>query len=293
MTINEAKSSTLKKILKVGEDVLVTHTGDSENPQLKSSTAVGAVNSNHEFVMVAEADLEQALPPEPKELANNVVCLAELLRIDTKDKNIETLIQEIESIANNPTKSILPNADINNNLLGWTAITDKGNDATNGAVLPTDDVNRHGKSSEDEEFDLLSDDSPYIKSMEKHPAIYDETLKNIFCKGTAEAYYVKSMVNAKPCPGCKQKMYLNVVCLKKNDAKISIPPEMIAEFKDFKANIKDKTPKDAQALLNRYKNLVMSKFSVNIGPVFHAVVDAWQLVLDGHLDKQNTRSHNG
>jgi hypothetical protein len=65
---------------------------------------------------------------------------------------------------------------------------------------------------------------------------------------------------------------------------ISIPPEMIAEFEDFKVNIKDKTPQDAQALLNRYKNLT-SKFSVNIGPIFHAVVDAWQLVLDGHLDK--------
>jgi hypothetical protein len=50
MTINEAKSSALKKILKVGEDVLVTHRGDSENPRLKSSTAVGAVNSNQEFV---------------------------------------------------------------------------------------------------------------------------------------------------------------------------------------------------------------------------------------------------
>jgi hypothetical protein len=44
MTINEAKRSALKKILKVGEDVLVTHIGDSENPRLKSSTAVGAVN---------------------------------------------------------------------------------------------------------------------------------------------------------------------------------------------------------------------------------------------------------
>jgi hypothetical protein len=80
------------------------------------------------------------------------------------------------------------------------------------------------------------------------------------------------------------KMYLNVVCLKENNAKISIPPEMIAEFKDFKANIKDKTPDDAQALLNRYKNL-MSEFSVNVGPVFHADNDAWQQVLDGHLDK--------
>jgi hypothetical protein len=43
MTINEAKSSALKKILKVGED--------SENPRLKSSTTVGAVNSNQEFVI--------------------------------------------------------------------------------------------------------------------------------------------------------------------------------------------------------------------------------------------------
>jgi hypothetical protein len=50
MTINAAKSSALKKILKVGEDVLVTHKGDSENPRLKSSTTVGAVNSNQEFV---------------------------------------------------------------------------------------------------------------------------------------------------------------------------------------------------------------------------------------------------
>jgi hypothetical protein len=50
MTINEAKSSALKKILKAGENVLVTHTGDSENPRLKSSTTVGAVNSDQEFV---------------------------------------------------------------------------------------------------------------------------------------------------------------------------------------------------------------------------------------------------
>jgi hypothetical protein len=55
MTINEAKSSALKKILKVGEDVLVTHTGDSENPRLKSSTAVGAGNSNQEFVIKISA----------------------------------------------------------------------------------------------------------------------------------------------------------------------------------------------------------------------------------------------
>jgi hypothetical protein len=188
--------------------------------------------------MVAEADLEQALPPGPEDLANNVVCLAESLRINTKDKNIETLIQEIESITDKPTESI-PTTDVNNNLLGWTAVTVKGNDATNRAIPPTHDDNWHGKSSEDEEFDLLSDDSPYIKLMEKHPAI-DETLKNIFCKGTVEAYYAKGMVNAKAHPGRKQKMYLNVVCLKRNDAKISIPPEMIAEFEVFKANIKDK-----------------------------------------------------
>jgi hypothetical protein len=54
MTINKVKRSTRKKILKVGEDVLVTHTGDSENPRLKSSTTVGAVNYNQEFIMVAE-----------------------------------------------------------------------------------------------------------------------------------------------------------------------------------------------------------------------------------------------
>jgi hypothetical protein len=50
MTINTAKSSALKKILKVGEEGLVTHVGDSENPRLKSSTTVGAGNSNQEFV---------------------------------------------------------------------------------------------------------------------------------------------------------------------------------------------------------------------------------------------------
>jgi hypothetical protein len=50
MTINAAKSSALKKILKVGEEGLVTHVGDSENPRLKSSTTVGAGNSNQEFV---------------------------------------------------------------------------------------------------------------------------------------------------------------------------------------------------------------------------------------------------
>jgi hypothetical protein len=54
MTINEANSSAPKKILKVGEDVLLTHKGDSENLRLKSSTTVGAVNSNQEFIMVAE-----------------------------------------------------------------------------------------------------------------------------------------------------------------------------------------------------------------------------------------------
>jgi hypothetical protein len=36
-----------------------------------------------------------------------------------------------------------------------TAVTVKGNDITNGAVLPSEDVNRPGKSSEDEELDLL------------------------------------------------------------------------------------------------------------------------------------------
>jgi hypothetical protein len=162
MTINEAKSSALKMILKVGEDVLVTHTGDSENPRLKSSTAVGAMNSNEEFIMVAEVDLEQALTPDPEELANNAVCLAESLQIDTKKdkKNIETLIQEIESITDNPTKSI-PTTDVANNLLGWTAITVKGNHATNGAVLPSDDVNQHGKSSEDNNPNPLPESMVY------------------------------------------------------------------------------------------------------------------------------------
>jgi hypothetical protein len=95
MTINKAKSSDLKKILKISEDVLVTHKGDSENPRLKSSTAVGAMNSNQEFIMVAEADLEQALPPQPEELADNVVCLAESLQINTKDKNIEPSFRKL------------------------------------------------------------------------------------------------------------------------------------------------------------------------------------------------------
>jgi hypothetical protein len=35
MTINAYKSTALKKILKVGEDDLVTHKGDSNNPGLK------------------------------------------------------------------------------------------------------------------------------------------------------------------------------------------------------------------------------------------------------------------
>jgi hypothetical protein len=59
MTINEAKSSALKKILKVGEDVLMTHTGDSENPRLKSSTTVGAMNSNQEFVKPRDIPLKR------------------------------------------------------------------------------------------------------------------------------------------------------------------------------------------------------------------------------------------
>jgi hypothetical protein len=44
MTINKDKSSAFKKILKVGEDILVTHKGDSENPLLTSSTSLGAVD---------------------------------------------------------------------------------------------------------------------------------------------------------------------------------------------------------------------------------------------------------
>jgi hypothetical protein len=52
MTINAYKSAALKKILKVGEDDLVTHKGRNENPRLKSSTTVGAVNSNQEFVCI-------------------------------------------------------------------------------------------------------------------------------------------------------------------------------------------------------------------------------------------------
>jgi hypothetical protein len=57
MTI-KAERWALKKILKGGEDVLVTHMGDSENQRLtvKSSTAVvgRAVYSNQELVMVAD-----------------------------------------------------------------------------------------------------------------------------------------------------------------------------------------------------------------------------------------------
>jgi hypothetical protein len=52
MTINTAKSFALKTILKVGEEGLVTHVGDNENPRLKSSTTVGAENSNQEFVKI-------------------------------------------------------------------------------------------------------------------------------------------------------------------------------------------------------------------------------------------------
>jgi hypothetical protein len=51
MTINKDKRSTLNKILKVGEDVLMTHKCENQNPPLKSSTSLGgAMNCNQEFV---------------------------------------------------------------------------------------------------------------------------------------------------------------------------------------------------------------------------------------------------
>ena len=51
MSVDSDKSKRLKAILKVGEDTLVTHKGDSEDSLLKSSSTLGAVNSNQEFVI--------------------------------------------------------------------------------------------------------------------------------------------------------------------------------------------------------------------------------------------------
>ena len=50
MNTNPKMSDQLKKILKVGND-LVTHSGDSENSLLKSSEESGAWNSPSEFVI--------------------------------------------------------------------------------------------------------------------------------------------------------------------------------------------------------------------------------------------------
>ena len=50
MSVDSDKSKRLKAILKVGEETLVTHKGDSEDSLLKSSSTLGAVNSNQEFV---------------------------------------------------------------------------------------------------------------------------------------------------------------------------------------------------------------------------------------------------
>ena len=48
MSVNSDESKRLKAILKVGEEPLVTHKGDSEDSLLKSF--LGAGNSNQEFV---------------------------------------------------------------------------------------------------------------------------------------------------------------------------------------------------------------------------------------------------
>ena len=50
MSVDSDKSKRLKAILKVGEEPLVTHKGDSEDSLLKSSSNLGAGNSNQEFV---------------------------------------------------------------------------------------------------------------------------------------------------------------------------------------------------------------------------------------------------
>ena len=50
MSVDSDKSKRLKAILKVGEETLVTHKGDSKDSLLKSSSTLGAVNSNQEFV---------------------------------------------------------------------------------------------------------------------------------------------------------------------------------------------------------------------------------------------------
>ena len=51
MSVDSDKSKRLKAILKVGEEPLVTHKGDSEDSLLKSSSNLGAGNSNQEFVI--------------------------------------------------------------------------------------------------------------------------------------------------------------------------------------------------------------------------------------------------
>jgi hypothetical protein len=48
------------------------------------------------------------------------------MKIDTKGQDIETLIQEMESITDKPTKST-PTTDVNNILLEWTTVRNKSN----------------------------------------------------------------------------------------------------------------------------------------------------------------------
>jgi hypothetical protein len=52
----------------------------------------GVVNAIQEFIMIAESDLGQALGSTgDEEMANNIVCLAESMEIETKENSIDSL----------------------------------------------------------------------------------------------------------------------------------------------------------------------------------------------------------
>ena len=158
MSVDSDKSKRLKAILKVGEEPLVTHKGDSEDSLLKSSSNLGAGNSNQEFVMVAEEDQEPSLvSKDDKYTANDIFAIAEAMDIETDNKDVDTITKEIELISKTNQQSI-PTSDVNNNNREWTPVTSNNNNISDDSSVPSL-VERCDDSSSGEEFDLLSDDS--------------------------------------------------------------------------------------------------------------------------------------
>ena len=137
MSVDSDKSKRLKAILKVGEFALVTHKGDSEDSLLKSSSTLGAVNSNQEFVMVAEEDQEPSLVSKDDVYkANDIFAIADAMDIKVDNKDIDTIIKEIELISKTKQQSI-PTSDVNNNNGEWTPVKGNNNNISNDSSVPS------------------------------------------------------------------------------------------------------------------------------------------------------------